>query len=106
MRPRTDVVASLTRSVALAVSLTAVLAAAPGGGSPVADAAMRGDREAVRTLLKQGADASASRTDGMTALHYAAERGDADLASVLIYAGANVSAMTRIGSYTPLHLAG
>jgi ankyrin repeat protein len=88
------------------MTITALAAAAPGGASPVADAAMRGDREAVRTLLKQGADASASRTDGMTALHYAAERGDAELASVLIYAGANVSAMTRIGSYTPLHLAG
>jgi len=105
MRPRTDVVASLTRSVALAVSLTAVLAAAPGGGSPVADAAMRGDREAVRALLKQGADANAARGDGMTALHFAASRGDADLAAMLIYAGANVSAVTRVGSYTALHVA-
>jgi len=81
------------------------LTAAPGGGSPVADAALKGDREAVRALLKQGADANASRGDGMTALHFAAERGDADLAAMLLYAGANVSAVTRIGGYTPLHLA-
>src|SRR5689334_1363712 len=73
--------------------------------SPVADAAMRGDRDNVRTLLKQGADANAARGDGMTALHYAAQRGDADLAAMLIYAGANVSSVTRIGAYTPLHLA-
>jgi ankyrin repeat protein len=87
------------------VLFTAALAAAPGGGSPVVDAAMRGDRDAVRSLLKQGADANASRGDGMTALHFAAERGDADLAAMLLYAGANVSSVTRIGGYTALHLA-
>jgi uncharacterized protein len=93
------------RPLAFAVLLTAAVAAAPGGGSPVADAAMRGDREAVRALLKQGADANAPRGDGMTALHIAAQRGDADLAAMLIYAGANASAVTRIGSYTALHVA-
>src|SRR5262245_61344905 len=92
----------LTFSVALLT--TAWLAAAPSA-TPVADAAMRGDRDAVRTLLKQGADVGASHGDGMTALHWAAERGDADLAEMLVYAGANVSAVTRIGQYTPLHLA-
>jgi uncharacterized protein len=93
------------KAAVLALALGAVAAASPGGGSPVSDAAMRGDREAVRALLKQGADANAPRGDGMTALHFAAEAGDADLASMLIYAGAQVSAVTRIGAYTPLHLA-
>ena len=88
----------------LILSLTAVVGAAPGGSS-VADAAMRGDRAAVRTLLKQGADANAGRGDGMTALHFAAERGDVELTTMLLYAGANVAAVTRIGQYTPLHLA-
>jgi ankyrin repeat protein len=87
-----------------ALCATVWLAAAPSG-SPVADAAMRGDRDAVRALLKQGADVSASHGDGMTALHWAAERGDAALAEMLLYAGANVAAVTRIGQYTPLHLA-
>lgn len=78
-----------------------------GGGSdaPVADAAARGDLEAVRRLLRAGADVNASQGDGMTALHWAAERDDADLANVLLYAGARVDAGTRIGHYTPLHLA-
>src|SRR5262245_29663014 len=89
---------------ALALLMTAWLAAAPPGSS-VADAAMRGDRDGVRGLLKQGADVSASQGDGMTALHWAAERGDAALAEMLLYAGANVAAVTRIGHYTPLHLA-
>src|SRR5436309_9725242 len=88
----------------LAVCLTALLGAAPAS-SPVADAAMRGDREAVRTLLKQGADVNAAQGDGMTALHHAAERGDAEMAGMLVYAGANVAATTRIGQYTPLHVA-
>ena len=73
--------------------------------SPVADAAMRGDLQAVRTLLRQGADVNAAQGDGMTALHWAAEAGDAEMAEVLIYAGAHPSAITRIGDYTPLHLA-
>ena len=87
-----------------ALALSALVAAAPSP-SPVADAAMKGDRDAVRALLKQGADVSAAQGDGMTALHWAADRGDAATAEMLVYAGANVGAVTRIGQYTPLHLA-
>ena len=78
-----------------------------GGGSdaPVADAAARGDLEAVRRLLRDGADVNAPQGDGMTPLHWAAERDDAELADILLYAGARVDAGTRIGHYTPLHLA-
>src|SRR5437868_5512733 len=74
-----------------AVALSVVLGAVPSP-SPVADAAMKGDRDAVRALLKQGADVSAAQGDGMTALHWAADRGDAATAEMLIYAGANVTA--------------
>ena len=91
-------------TVSAALLTTAWLAAAPAA-TPVADAARRGDRDGVRALLKQGADAGAAQGDGMTALHWAAERGDAELAEMLVYAGANVGAVTRIGQYTPLHLA-
>jgi ankyrin repeat protein len=94
----------LTATAFGALYLTALLGAAPSS-SPVADAAMRGDREAVRALLKQGADVSAPHGDGMTALHWAAERGDAVMTEMLVYAGANVAAVTRIGQYTALHLA-
>jgi len=87
-----------------ALLMTAWLGAAPSS-SPVADAASKGDRDAVRTLLKQGADVSAAKGDGMTALHFAADRGDVAMTEMLVYAGANVAAVTRIGHYTPLHLA-
>jgi ankyrin repeat protein len=81
----------------------AVLAAAPA--APVADAAMRGDLAAVRTLLRQGADVNAAQGDGMTALHWAAYNDEPELAAILLVAGANVEARTRLGDYTPLHLA-
>jgi ankyrin repeat protein len=92
--------------VAGVLSMAALLlAAAPRPDSPVADAAMRGDAEAVRTLIAQGADVSAAQGDGMTALHWAASRGDADIARMLLGARANVEAVTRIGAYSPLHVA-
>jgi ankyrin repeat protein len=66
---------------------------------------MRGDKEAVRTLLKQGADVNQAQGDGMTALHWAAAGGHVDLVEMLLYAGANVRATTRLGAYAPLHVA-
>ena len=76
-----------------------------GPDSPVADAAMQGDAATVRALLAQGADVNEAQGDGMTALHWAARNRDADLARTLLEAGADVGAGTRIGHYTPLHLA-
>ena len=73
--------------------------------SPVADAAMRGDIEAVRALLKDGADVNAAQGDGMTALHWAAEADDVEMVGMLLYAGANLQGVTRLADYTPLHLA-
>ena len=71
----------------------------------VADAAMRSDVDGVRTLLRSGADVSAAQSDGMTALHWAALNGDLKTMDVLLVAGAAREALTRVGAYTPLHLA-
>ncbi len=73
--------------------------------SPVADAALKGDIETVRSLLREGADVNAAQGDGMTALHWAAVRNDVAMARLVLYAGANVASTTRLGGYTPLHLA-
>jgi len=77
-----------------------VLAAA----SDVADAAKKGDKTAVRTLLAQKADVNAKQPDGATALHWAAWRDDVELATMLLRAGANPNAANLTGA-TPLSLA-
>ena len=89
----------------LAVAGLPALPAFAGPDSPVADAAMRGDAGAVRALIVEGADVNAPQGDGMTALHWAARNRDAALVRDLLEAGAKVGAGTRIGRYTPLHLA-
>ena len=86
--------------------LCALLLGAGGTDAPVAEAAQRGDVEAVRALLRDGADPNGAQPDGMTALHWAAVRDQVEVAQVLLYAGATLKTTTRLGGYTPLHLAG
>jgi len=86
----------------LASSLAGSVAAA--SGSDLADAAMRGDRVAIRALLAQRADVNAPQADGSTALHWAVYRGDAEATEWLIESGANVAATNRMG-ITPLWMA-
>jgi uncharacterized protein len=74
------------------------------GRSDVADAVMRGDTAAVRTLLQQKADVNAAQIDGATALHWAVYRDDLQTAQLLIGAGARVSVTNRSG-ITPLAMA-
>ncbi|MCA1790038.1 MAG: ankyrin repeat domain-containing protein, partial [Thioalkalivibrio sp.] len=73
--------------------------------TPVADAAQANDVAQVRTLLRQGADVNAPQPDGLTALHWAALNDSQEIVDVLLYAGANMEPLTRVGGYTPLHLA-
>jgi ankyrin repeat protein len=87
------------------VALPRPSAAAPASAPVVADAAMKGDIETVKKLIKQGAQVNTAQGDGMTALHWAAERGDLAMANALLAAHANVKSTTRIGDYTPLHIA-
>jgi uncharacterized protein len=86
-----------------AYSLFAVFGWA-AGTSPVADAAMQGDKSAVRALLQQKSDVNAPQADGATAIQWAAYRNDLELADLLIQAGANVKVANREG-VTPLWLA-
>src|ERR1700681_4644756 len=74
------------------------------GRSEVADAAMKGDKAAVRALIQQKADVNATQVDGATALHWAVYKDDLEAVDLLIKAGAKVDTANREG-VTPLHLA-
>jgi ankyrin repeat protein len=87
------------------IALGAVVAIRAAAPSPVADAAQRGDTAAVQALLKGGEDVNAAQGDGMTALHWTALNGDLKTLNVLLIAGAVTEPLTRVGRYTPLHLA-
>src|SRR5262245_3860406 len=87
------------------VILTSVIMTAAAIDAPVANAVMNGDRDAVRSLLKQKANVNAAQGDGMTALHWAAFRDDLEIAQLLVQNGANVKAGTRNGALTPIFMA-
>jgi ankyrin repeat protein len=70
----------------------------------LAEAAMKGDKAAVRSLLQQKADVGAALPDGTTALHWAVRADDVETADLLIRGGANPKAADRYG-LTPLYLA-
>ena len=92
--------------VACVLARLGAATALAGAADPrIADAAMRGDMQAVRTLVQQGAAVNAPQGDGMTALHWAAEQGNQELAQLLLARGAQTDALTRLGRYTPLHIA-
>jgi ankyrin repeat protein len=90
----------LVPAIYLVVS-NAVLNAAD---SQVADAAMKGDKAAVQTLIKQKADVNLPQADGATAIQWAAYRNDVDIADLLIAAEADVKKPNRDGA-TALRLA-
>src|SRR5437762_7911724 len=88
-------------SVVMLVFVSGIFAAS----ADLADAVMKGNKAAVRSLLQRKADVNAAQSDGTTALHWAARLDDLETADLLIPSGANVSAATR-GGATPLELAG
>ena len=98
---------SVTPSAAACLLALALVSGWTGGlaaQSAVADAVMRGDALALRTLLEGGADVNAPQVDGATALHWAVYRGDLETASRLVQARARVDAVNRVG-VTPLAMA-
>jgi ankyrin repeat protein len=100
MKPR---ITRITAGFATLLLSTAILTFG-AGTSEIADAVMKGDRTALRTLLQQKQDVNAAQVDGATALHWAVYRDDLEAVDLLIGAGANVSAANRNG-ITPLQMA-
>ena len=95
----------ITRRLVGIFALSLLLGATTQAESPVADAAQAGDAAQVRALLQQGADVNAAQADGLTALHWAAMNNSVEIVDLLVYAGATLRPLTRVGGYTPLHLA-
>lgn len=83
------------------VTVAVLLTGAAGDRRSLTEAARSGDKEALRTLLKQGAKVDAAEGDGTTALLWASYRDDLESADLLILAGASVDAANDLGA-TPL----
>jgi ankyrin repeat protein len=86
--------------IVLFLSATRAMAAA-GPDLRVVAAAQDQNHEALRALLKQGADVNAARADGVTALLWAVHFNDAESVDLLLRAGAKVNAADDHG-LTPL----
>ena len=69
------------------------------------DAVEKGNIEAVKQAIADGADVHATDWMGDTPLHAAASYGHKEIVELLIAKGANVNAMNGAGQ-TPLHYAG
>ncbi len=92
--------------VTLVATVNAGMRVVPAAGDTrLSEAAMAGDKNAVRTLLQQKVDVNVPQGDGTTALHWAAYRDDVEMAQLLIKAGATVTVKTRVGEMTPLFMA-
>jgi ankyrin repeat protein len=85
----------------IAMALAVLLTGAASDRPSLAQAAKKGDKDALRTLLKQGAKVDAVEGDGTTALLWASYRDDLESADLLILAGAPVNAANDLGA-TPL----
>ena len=95
----------MSRNTLFALMLAATsYSFAAGADARLADAVMRADRDAIRSLLQQKSDVNATQADGMTALHWATRMNDLETAQALIRAGAKPDVATRYG-VTPIYLA-
>jgi len=98
----------MTRAMTIGLSASLFLLIATftlsAGRADVADASMRGDKVALKTLIQQKADINAPQIDGATAVHWAVYKDDSEILDMLIAAGARVDVANREG-VTPLHMA-
>jgi ankyrin repeat protein len=94
--------ASLACLVAVVVMVAVVVGA---GDSALTKAVKAGDIQAVRALIKQGADVNARSGDGSTPLLWAVDASELDIARVLIAAKARIDVATDLGVTPLLHAA-
>jgi len=94
----------LSRNYLLALFLAPLTVSAASVDARLADAAMRGDQDAVRSLIADRSAVNSAQPDGTTALHWAVRHDDVVTTDLLIKAGANVKAVNRYG-VSPMNLA-
>ena len=87
-----------------ALLMSALGIAAGNGDIRLAEAARRGDRVEIRSLLSQQADVNAAEPDGSTPLDWAVQNHDIETVKLLIGAGADPQRTNRYG-VSPLYLA-
>jgi uncharacterized protein len=88
----------------ISVSYSLTASEAKAAGLPLAEAARRQDRRAVRALVSQGADLNVPSADGTPALHWVIYFNDLEMARLLVRHGADVNQLNRYG-LAPLHVA-
>jgi ankyrin repeat protein len=89
---------------ALAVLCLDARAGMAATGTELADAAMKRDTAAVRSLVSQKVDVNAPGSDGTPALHWVVRVDDLETAGLLLRSGASATLANRYG-VTPLALA-
>jgi uncharacterized protein len=94
----------MSRFLCVSAAVVLLPAASFSAALTLAEAAMRGDKAAVRSLIEQKADVNAVLPDGTTALDWAVETDDLETVTLLLQAGASVKAQDRYG-LTPLYFA-
>ena len=77
----------------------------PEADRALLDAAEKGNIEAVKKTLADGADVNAKDDNGWTPLHWAATSFDKEVSEYLITMGADVNAAETVSGMTPLHFA-
>jgi ankyrin repeat protein len=95
-----------TCAVCLLAAVIFVTVAGASGDSPLVKAIKAGDGQAVRALVKSGADVNAKSGDGSTPLLWAATNSSHGIASILIAAKAAVDTPNDYGVTPLLHACG
>jgi len=99
-----QVFATVFRCVSFAVGLLSASASLAADGPGLVEAARNGNVNAVRSLLKSGADPNQTAPDGSTAVHWAVHGDNLAMLNALLGAGAKPDSVTRY-KIAPLTLA-